>query len=132
LIRAPDIAAGLIMLVGLAVLLFCFGRMVVFQLVQVVRFDSGQVELIYRWPWLNKTIPYRSIQQVELSGAPPALMLPGSHPRHGIPVKIVISTRYRRYEIDSGSAALRSKAKAIYDELQRHSAEFAGLPPSPD
>jgi hypothetical protein len=117
-------ALGIGMAIVLAIFLWMFVKLIVFQLVQVVRFDDHELTLVYRWPWLDETIPYHSITKIEIVDTPPSLTLPWSHPRGGFPVTIKITTRDRVYSIYSGSTQLRPKAKAIYDEIQRHSAEF--------
>jgi hypothetical protein len=123
--RPREKVAGVGVTLVLGLLVCIFVRVIVFQTVQSARFDNHGLELIYRWSWLNQSIPYNSILRAELVDDPPFFMLPGARPQRGMPLKIILTTRLRIFEIEAGSSELSDRMRAVYDEIEKHSTEFA-------
>jgi len=122
---ASQMGLGLTMFPVLGLLIWFYVSMVVLQMVQVVRFDNQQIELVYRWPWLNHKIPYHSITSVRLKDAPSRFAIPGIRPKDGFPVEIVITTSNGAYVIGPQPPELRNRIILIYSEIEKHSREFA-------
>ncbi len=107
-----------------AIFILMFIKLIILPIVEVVRFNDQAVTLVYRWKWLNKTIPYDTVKKVELADDISPLKLFGGRPRGGYPLKVVITTDAHTFEVNRGSNRWRGKAEDIYHELNRHASDF--------
>jgi hypothetical protein len=111
-------------LAALALPAWFFGDYVVHQKPQYMRFGPNECEIVYRFPWLDETIPYNSITRVKLTQA--KVKFRRLNQGEGR-ITIFIITTAGAHVIEQGLSEPASM-RAVYEELNRR---VAGGPQKP-